>query len=279
MGEATQEESTVVSSNWRDTIPDNVKEWDEFKNSDSADKFFDQMSNMRSMIGNSIRVPSEEASDEARSDFYEKVMRKAPDLMRRPDIDNDEVMTDVWGSLGKPETPAKYDLPEFEDYQINDNRAQELKEMAHKANLTKRQFKALANDILGLDRQSQMSVDETVASDKKTLASDWGEAYEQRTRVAATIAEKSGAPEALVNAIKEGKADSGTMKWLYQLSKQMSGEGSPMASMGDQIDSPADIQGKVDDIMNNQSHPYWDSAHPQHKRAVDNMVAMRRKLA
>lgn len=279
MAEDTQDNSTVVNSNWQDVVPNDVKEWDEYKNSESADQFFKQMGDMRSHLGNSLRIPSEEAGDDTRNEFYEKVKTRVPDLMRRPDVDNDDVMSDVWGSLGKPETPAKYDLPEFDDYQIKDDRAQQLKEMAHKANLTKKQFKALASDLLGLDRAGMMAANESVASDKKVLSQEWGEALDQRTRLAATIAEKSGAPTALITAIKEGNADAETMKWLYGLSKQMSGEGSPMADIGNQVDAPADIQGKVDDVMNNMAHPYWDSSHPQHAKAVDNMVAMRRKLA
>ena len=46
-----------------------------------------------------------------------------------------------------------------------------------------------------------------------------------------------------------------------------------------QVDTPMDIQGKIDDMMNNPKHAYWITSHPQHKRAIDQMLELRKKLA
>lgn len=274
-----QGDSTIVSMDWREAVPESAREWDEFKNSDTAEKFFDQIGHMRTHLGNSLRVPSEDAGEETWSEFYEKVQRKAPELMRKPNVDDDSVMSEVFGSLGKPDTPAKYDLPEFDDYSVSEERAQTLKEMAHKANLTKKQFKAMLGEMLSVERETGIAGNEAFEADRKSLLSEWGEAVESRTNIAAKVAEQTGAPEALVKAVQEGRADKATMQWLYGLSKQMTVEGSPMADEIAHVDSPADIQGKIDDMMNNQSHPYWDSSHPQHSAAVEKMIELRRKLA
>ena len=272
------EESTTVASDWREVIPKEVKEWDEFKNSDTPEKFFDQMSHMRSMMGKSIRVPSEEAGEETWNEFYGKLESKAPDLMRKPNIDDDAAMEQTYRSLGKPDTPAKYDLPEFDDFEIPESRASQLKEYAHKANLTKKQFKALASDLLGFDKQIVDKTTDQVNQARAALSDEWGDAFEQRFSLAQKMAESSGAPESLMTAIKEKKIDADTMRWLFNMSKQMTVEGRPMATVDDLVEAPADIQGRIDDMMNNQAHPYWDSSHPQHKKAVDTMIQLRRKL-
>lgn len=275
----TSGNSTQIPSNWRELVPERFQEWDEVKQSESPEQFFDQVANMRSHLGSSIRVPSEEAGEDAWNEFYEKVERKNANIMRKPDLDNDDVMNDVWGSLGKPDTPAKYDLPELDDYAISDDRAQQLKEMAHSANLTKKQFRSMLEGMLGSERDRSLANKQTMEDDRKALSGEWGEAMEQRTKMALQVAEASGAPPSLVKAIQEGHADKATMQWLYNMSKQMNTEGNPMASFEKQIDTPADIQSKIDDMMNNPDHAYWDASHPQHAQAVERMVGYRRKLA
>lgn len=275
----TVNNNTQISSNWRDLVPEKYHEWDEMKQSESAEQFFDQVANMRSLVGSSIRVPSDEAGDEAWGDFYSKVERKNANIMRKPDIDNDEVMNDVWGSLGRPDTPAKYDLPELNDYSVSDSRAQQLKEMAHGANLTKKQFKKLVGDMLGSEQAQSNSQIETVSNDRKALSTEWGEAMESRSNQALSIAKASGAPQGLVDAVAAGKADKATMQWLYNMSKQMTTEGNPMATLENHVDSPMDIQQKIDDMMNNTEHAYWNGSHPQHDRAVQKMLGLRKQLA
>ncbi len=264
---------------WQESLPENIRDWDEVKNSDTPEKFYEQMANMRSLLGKSIRVPSEEAGDETWSEFYTKLQNKAPDLMRKPDVDNDDAMHDHFTSLGKPDLPSKYDIPELDGYSVPEDRADELKAMAHKANLTAKQFRTLAADLFGNEATLVKSRDDKLASERNVLENEWGDALEQRTQLALDIAENTGAPDTLLNAIKEGQADTNTMKWLFSLSKQISTEGMNMTPLGDVIDSPVDIQQKIDDIYANPEHPYWHESHPNHSKAVQNMLDMMRKIA
>lgn len=69
---------------WRASLPESVREWDEAKNSDSPEKFYDQMANLRSMMGKSIRIPSPDAGTEAREQFLNK-LKEVDGVMARPE--------------------------------------------------------------------------------------------------------------------------------------------------------------------------------------------------
>ncbi len=269
---------TENTNDWRESLPENVRGWDEAQNADSADAFFKQISDLRSHLGNSIRVPSEDAGDDTRKEFFEKLQRKVPEIMRVPDMDNDEVMSDVWASLGKPQEASHYDLPEIGEYKIADDKAEALKKLALDSNLTKKQFKQLTKGLLEDDANKQRDAAAELERMQGELKRDWGEALPQRMETVKRIAEQSGAPETLLKALNDGTADSATVKWLYDFSKQFA-EDSPLKTQMKEIETPQDIQGKINDIMNNNQHPYWHTGHPQHKAAVNKMLDLRKKLA
>lgn len=77
-GNITQEATTQVSNNWKNNVPEAVKDWDEFKNSETQEQFFDQMANHRKHLGQSIRIPSEEAGSDTWNQFHEKILNKVP---------------------------------------------------------------------------------------------------------------------------------------------------------------------------------------------------------
>ncbi len=266
------------TNDWRESLPENVRGWDEAKNADSPDAFFKQIGDLRSHLGNSIRVPTDDAGDETRQEFFEKLQRKVPEIMRRPDMDNDDVMKDVWASLGKPQEADHYDLPEIGEYKISDDKAAALKKLALDSNLTKKQFKQLTQGLLQDDADRQRDAAAELERMQGELKRDWGDALDSRMETVRRIAEQSNAPETLLKALEEGTADSATVKWLYDFSKQFA-EDSPIKTQMKEIDSPQDIQGKIDDIMNNNQHPYWITNHPQHSAAVNKMLDLRKKLA
>ena len=246
--------STQMPGDWRDHIPNDVKEWQEFKTADTAEKFFKQMGDHRSMLGQSVRIPGEDAGDEARSEFYDKLMNKVPELMRTPDIDNDEVMNDVWARLGRPEAATDYEPPTVEGSETSTEQFEQLQKIAHDAGLTKKQFSKLAEKLIGADIETANAMKESQSADQKALATEWGAALEQRTKVARAVAEKTGAPDSLLQMIDAGQADTNTMKWLFGLSKSM-GESMPISNQEPSIDTPSQVRGQIDDIMGNNNHP------------------------
>jgi hypothetical protein len=275
---APDDTTKLHSVDWRENLkkvaPEYVANWDEFKNADSPEKFFDQIKNHRSMLGQSVRIPSQDAGPEQMAEFYRKIQTKVPGLMRTPDPDDDDQVRDALAKIGAPEKMEDY----VTDAQLDPEMLGFHKSVAHEAGLTKKQFNALTKKMA---ERTQAQTEAQVAAksaDVALLRGEWGQAFEQRVDMCARIAEKTGAPPALVDAIKKGEADSTTMRWLHSLGNQFGKEGLNFSNGAAPVDTPYDIQGKIDDMMGNKTHPYWDAGHPAHKAAVDKMIALRKQL-
>jgi len=279
MSEVASSESTVMSADWRNNLPEKVRGWDEVKNSDTAEKFFDQIANQRSLMGQSIRVPGEDAGEESMSAFYEKLRSKVPGLMRSPDPDDADAVNHVLEALGKPVDVDGYRLDDSAN--VTAEQLAELRGIAQEAGLTKAQFKSVAGKILNTNKESNEATEAHYKDQTDALRSEWGAAYNERLGLAKDIAERTEAPESLLKAIEEGKADAATVKWVYQLSKQLGGEsatsGVPVeTTRGKATLTPAEANNVIDDVMNNSKHPYWINSHPNHDSAVQTMVGLRR---
>jgi hypothetical protein len=277
-GDVSQEGTTHVSSNWRDNLPDEVKDWDEAKNSDSQEKFFQQMAAHRRMLGQSVRIPSADAGEEAMGDFYNKIQTKVDGLMKTPDPTNQEEMLSALKKLGLPDSADGYGALDVAEFDPNSESYAALKGMAHKAGLTKNQFKELAASIHSTDIEAKTQKSEALAADKAQLKGEWGEAFDQRMKLASNMAEKTGAPKALVESIAQGRVDSATAKWLYDLSQQLGGEIAQFRETQINVASNVEMEANIEEIMGNQDGPYWNPSHPSHKRTVDKVLEMRRKI-
>jgi hypothetical protein len=281
-GAVAEEGRTSLSMDWRNNItdvaPDYVGEWDEFKNADSAEKFFDQLKHHRSMLGQSVRIPSNDAGAEAMNEFYNKIQTKVPGLMRTPDPDDAEQVRNTFSKLGLPEKSDDYNVPTNSG--IDAETLGSYKALAHEAGLTKIQFAQFIGKLAERNAHANNERESAQSEDLAGLRGEWGQAFEQRAGICAKVAQRTGAPQQLCEAIEAGQADAKTMKWLYDLSTQLGqGEGMNFTGNDPSIESPTEVQGRIDDIMSNPQHPYWHSSHPSHKQAVDRMLELRRQLA
>ena len=274
MNDAPAEASTQLSMDWKQNLPKDVQGWDEVKNSDTPEKFFNQVSNMRSMIGQSIRVPSKEASPEQMEEFYKKVEAKAPDLMRRPNPEDDESMEAVMRALGKPENEEGYTL----DAEVSEAELADLRNMAKNVGLTKAQFKKLADGMLGANNLIKQQSEERISKERESLQKEWGAATDERFNDLLNIAEATGASPQMIEQIKNKTIDAHSAKWLYQMGKQLGGE-AINAHVQEKTLAPDEARERIDDILNNPQHPYWLASHPDHQKAVDKVINLHRLSA
>jgi len=134
---------------WKDSLPETIKDWDEVKNAKDSDSFWTQMSNMRSMMGQSIRIPTQEASADVLKEFDERLMSKVPSLMRKPDFEDDAVMDSFYQQMGRPEEKEKYVAPELEAPEgiiLDETLAGNFKDIAFKNGLTQKQYEGVVKD-------------------------------------------------------------------------------------------------------------------------------------
>ncbi|AZS06557.1 hypothetical protein [Alteromonas phage ZP6] len=237
-----------------------------------------QFVDLQSHLGNSIRIPSAEAGDEDKNAFYEKIRKHAPDLMPVPT--DDESKAAIWQTLGTPAEATEYsvEVPEPLNGTVGDDRINMFREVAHKHKLTKDQFQGVVSEILGADAQAYQDAVAQQKAGHDSLRSKWGEAYEQRIGHVNSLLEQTGAPESLAKAVAEGNVDAAAVEWIFGLTDRMGqDEGTNLArDQGNGKLTPHEAEAQMSEILNNKQHPYWDSGHPDHKRAVDTMMRLGR---
>lgn len=263
-----------MSEDWKSELPEGIREWDEVKNSDSPDKFWQQIENQRKLLGQSLRIPSSEAGDEDWNQFYEKVQAKAPGLMRTPNTDDPETVASVLKTLGMPEDASEYAVPDGEGISFRDNQVEFLRNAAKEAGLTKAQFQKLA-EVVGKDNANAMTASEARQQEQlEALKSEWGLTFEERYEKAKNFAKLANAPEALIDSLDKKMLDAKTVTWLYslsdsigessQVSKQPDGSGESGSSL-----TPHEAEQRIQEIYNNPNHPFHRGDLNAQKRMVE----------
>ena len=266
-------------NNWRDSLPENVKDWDEARNASDQAAFWQQMEAHRKHLGQSIRIPTEDAGVDTVNQFHEKLLNKVPGLMRVPDVDNPEIMAETFAKLGAPAEADGYQMPD-RDLGLDDGKFQMLQSIAHAAKFTKTQWNQFITQIAESDASSAKAAEEAINANREALQSDWGAATDERLATVAKIAELTGAPESMQQVIKDNKLDPASANWLYNLSKQLDGEGLQVAhQQANPTYAPQEASDSINDIYSNPDHPYHNPGHPGHRDAKLKMHKLRLQRA
>ena len=249
---------------WKENLPESVREWDEVKNSETAEDFFNQMAEHRSMLGQSIRIPGEDAAEEARSQFYSKLTEKVPGLVRVPDEEDEEGFTALYRRLGAPESAEEYE----------GEVAEQLKNTALAAKLTKKQFKQLAEAITEEQKAANEAKETKHAEDIKNLKLSWGEAYSEKLALAEQVRSQ------YFPFAPEGEAlGAESIKAFVKIGEQMAGESNGLTHTSGNTTgalTPAEAKLKISEILRNKEHPYWNGRDPAHAAAREKMTALNR---
>lgn len=220
---------------WRETLPESVREWDEVKNSENSEAFYEQMGNMRSRMGRSITLPASEAGDEEWGKFNASLQEKVPGLMPTPDFDDPESVTSLLSRMGRPEEANAYEIPEIEGIELPEDRQTVLREAALKANLTTKQFNTLLSEVLADDAQNFEAAQAAQAEQDRILDEKWGNAKPSKLKAAESVAKTFFGKDSTL----EG-APANVIMGLAEIAKQMGGEGSQLLQMGEgDADAPA----------------------------------------
>ena len=268
---------------WRDDLPADLR--DDPSISDIPDvttlakSYRDGQKQIGKLSQDAIRRPDSEAGKEEIAAAIEKVTSRWPELMVKPDPADPEQALQVLKGLGLPEAPDAYELPDAEEAVIaaHVDELNNLREIGHKAGLTKQQFKALSQAIL----DQQVSAQETAAGQleeaRGKLKAEWGGAYEERMGQVKFIAEKTGAPKALIEGLDNGTASPETIRWMHDMAKALAGEASEIQKQMDSAQklTPAEAAEKIAAIRGNKDHDYY---HPErgegHRMAKKKMLEL-----
>lgn len=280
VGEDVSPTPASGSGDWRDSIPEEMRSSPTLKDVKDVGSLAKQFIDAQSYMGRSIRIPGEDAGDDQWSEFNDKLIAKVPGLIQKPNYGDEATLESTLRAMGKPEKSDEYSSPDFDtDMPGVNERLEGFKEVAYKHGLTKKQFKGIIGDVVGQDIQSYSESVNKSIQDQESLKREWGEAYNSRLDSVANTARNTGAPDSLVKLLSSGKADSATVKWLHRMmSKGVESSQFESQSAGGAM-TPAEADDAISDIMNNSKHPYWDSDHPDHQKAVDKVIGLQRKIS
>jgi hypothetical protein len=180
-----QESPASTNVDFMDLMSEEVKSLGNIKDFKSIDDFGKSYAELQKLVGNSIRIPSVDASPEAKADFYEKIR----------DVDGVLIKGDekLLNKLGKPETADEYEFqnvipPELIETnpQIN-NELDDFKSIAHDIGLTKEQAAKLAEMRLKTLEQQEQAISAQRDAAEVELKKIWGNDYQNRLEGAKNV--------------------------------------------------------------------------------------------
>src|SRR5574343_485425 len=230
----------------------------------------------RKAISSSIRIPGEDAGDEQRKEFFDKVS-KVPGIMKAPNFDDPNDINDILSRMGRPDSPSKYNVNIPEDVEVDAMRLNSFLESAHKLGLPNKQASQLVDfELQNLKAQQDISVKKAEEA-RDTLKQMWGTDYNNRIAGAnlalQTLADKF--PEQ-VNELTNSPAIAkpALLNMLSEFAKTIVEDRSVLGSSsrvsyGMSADEARAI---ASEMLGNRNHPLKKSRHPEHKAAVDKLT-------
>jgi hypothetical protein len=260
--------------NWLDSVPEQFRDAPFFKAAESPDAALQAIQNAASYMGNSIRVPGDDASEEDIKSFHDKLKEKVPGLIPKPSDDNLEELYDFL----RPSSHENYRFEVPEGKEIPSD-FEEFSKVAHKHGLSQKQFEGVLQDVLGSQWESQSQMEADHADAMKELGKEWGASYDQNLSTVKNFLRLTDAPEGIVDLISNNAMSPEEIKWLHSVAKSTKSAAEIMGQ-GDNgnpaMISPDEAQSRISEILNNPNHAYWNQSDPNHDRAVRKMVELHR---
>lgn len=254
-------------------LPESIRDWDEVKTSDTPEKFWDRIKNIRSKVGTGVYKPSEDAGDEGWKKFSEKVVALSDGrLIPRPDLEDEGQRDALYRALGKPKKVDEYVFVDDADDIVPNSDAHRdlLGGAAFRANLTKDQLKIIDID---LRKSAKTQLDESISkldSADRDLRTEWGMTYTDRVNEAKKIAQ-TFFPHLGDNV----NLSADEVKSFFSLAKQLNGNGTEFhqqqQNRGSDHVTPDDAAMKIAEIRSNKDHPYHDVQSAGHAAAKKKM--------
>ena len=188
----------------------------------------------------------------------------------------------VYERLGRPKDASgyKYDLPE--DKQIDEASLKSFSNQAHKLGLLPGQANGIVkfyNDMTSSSLQEADMIAKTAREDGEIeLKKEWGQAYNQKVSDAANLAlsviDKDFFNSNMADGTKLGDHPV-ILKAFAELANKM-GEDNITQSSGPIYQTPLQLEKEINELTQEGS-AYWQKNHPNHKIAVDEVLALREK--
>lgn len=260
------------AQSWRDALPEDLRDSPTIKDINSVEDLTKSFISTQKMIGNSVRIPSEDASPEDRLSFYEKLDANGIGVVPK---DEGEAFTALRNkTLGVTDD---IDISPFATEDFDDSAAlDELKEFAKETGMPAKFVQELYSrraDELKTNLEAQAAAMEEAGN---ALHKEFGEGLAQAIELGTSALQEFN--DDGINAMLEETGLNNNPTMLKLLAKVGAALAEPSSGFGRQTPnvgmSPDDAADQIADVMANKAHAYHDRNHPDHVKAVEKMARL-----
>lgn len=266
------------TGDWRESIHEDFRSHigEDIKDVNSLAK---QYIEQQKFLGSSIRIPGEDASDEARAEFSEKILKHAPNLVRRPDPSDEKATAEFWEMVGVPKDADGYTLKEVPE-DMNPDFIEGVKAQALRYGLTKQGFEQYVKDQYELQKAQADANNQAQTESLKAIRNEWGAATDDKLSDISKFTTEMGFPKDFNEALSKNQVSGEWLKVIDTIITQFGGikenaEG-VFQRQGSQVDTPQDIEYKIQDIESNPA--YLKQGHPQQAMLIKKRIELLDKL-
>jgi hypothetical protein len=257
---STTTEQPTVAKSWKETISE------EFRNDPNISKFteIDALAksyiNATRMIGqDKVAVPNENSTDDQWNEIY--------------------------GKLGRPESPDKYQLEANSDVvPLDEGAIKSFAENAHQLGLNNKQAQGILefykNSMEGSAQQNQVDTETAQANAEQELRKEWGRSYDENIKKAGAIAKANMSEDILNMELKDGTRigdHPSVIKGFASIANLMS-EDKLVSTESENVDRGTDYEAEISKLVNDRDGPYWNKSHPDHDKVVQQVFTLRTML-
>ena len=201
-------------------------------------------------LGNAIRPPGPDASDEDKAAFFAKVQEHAGTaLVPRPDPEDAESREAFAKAMGRPDEATGYAAPEIENF--NAEMFDAARPLFHKLGLTQEQAAGLAEYRHQEMTDQYNAIVATMTQQHSELQQEWGMTYQPRLEALTTWLTAENAPKEITEGVKE--MPTSQIKFLHSLMARLgAGEGQTQHQHGGADGgamAPAEALARANELM------------------------------
>ena len=152
------ETENKAPAEWIQALPEQLRDAPFLGKASSPEDAVAKLAHAAKLVGTSIRIPGEDATDDDRAAFYNK-LAEVPGVAKLPLSDDEDGLAAILAKLGAPDTPDGYKPPELEGFEWDQATFENLRKYAKDAGMTTRQFdkfaRQLAQEQLAQQQQAQ----------------------------------------------------------------------------------------------------------------------------
>ena len=265
------DETTNAPAEWLAALPEQLRDAPFLGKATSPEDAVAKLAHAAKLVGTSIRIPGEDASEDDKAAFYKK-LAEVPGVAQLPLNDDEEGMSKLLAKLGAPDTPEGYKAPELEGFSWDETSFNNLRKYAKDAGMTTAQFNKFAKQLAQEQQTAGQEAATAAEESRKALRLDWGDTLEDREALIRGWMDKSEAPESLRNMLDSRDLPLETMKWLHDVAKQFKGEVNPINKDREITNlnvDPAEAREKIQATLRDMTNmPPTDPRYPDLQRKL-----------